>query len=304
MKDLLEQNKLILMEAAIVERLRRSSGIELHPTLVHAPLVYDDSGRGELEQIYQSYIDVARDANKPILLCSPTWRTNHERVVESGIDRNINVDAVQFLHEIRDKKGVHKSSIKIGGLIGCKQDCYKPEQGLSQQEAEVFHAWQITELVKAKIDFLIAETLPNVQEAIGIANVMARTGLPYIISFVINRNAQVLDGTPLLNAMEELDGSVNNKPLGFMVNCAYPTFLTPALAFSNKETFSRLIGYLANASALDHSALDNSNELHAEDITLWGDEMLKLNRKYGIKILGGCCGTDVGHLRYLVKNNN
>ena len=28
-------------------------------------------------------------------------------------------------------------------------------------------------------------------------------------------------------------------------------------------------------------------------------EMLALNRRFGVKILGGCCGTGVDHLRYL-----
>ncbi|MHC4243586.1 MAG: homocysteine S-methyltransferase family protein, partial [Planctomycetota bacterium] len=38
-----------------------------------------------------------------------------------------------------------------------------------------------------------------------------------------------------------------------------------------------------------------------EDVADWGDEMLKLNRKYGMKILGGCCGTGVTHLKYLAE---
>jgi methionine synthase I (cobalamin-dependent) len=32
----------------------------------------------------------------------------------------------------------------------------------------------------------------------------------------------------------------------------------------------------------------------------WVAEMLKLNRHYGVKILGGCCGTDDSYLRDLV----
>jgi methionine synthase I (cobalamin-dependent) len=32
--------------------------------------------------------------------------------------------------------------------------------------------------------------------------------------------------------------------------------------------------------------------------------MIALNKKYGVKILGGCCGTNVEHLRYIVRNIN
>ena len=45
MKTLLENHDLILMEAAIVERLRRAGRVALHPNIVHAGLIYDDQGK-------------------------------------------------------------------------------------------------------------------------------------------------------------------------------------------------------------------------------------------------------------------
>jgi methionine synthase I (cobalamin-dependent) len=61
-----------------------------------------------------------------------------------------------------------------------------------------------------------------------------------------------------------------------------------------------LLGYQANSSALSHSELEGSAELQIEEITEWAEEMSKLNRERGVKILGGCCGTDDKHLRYLI----
>lgn len=80
MQQLLENNKLILMEAAIVEQLRRDSRITLHPDLVHAPLIYNKRGKQALNELYQSYIKVASSKNLPFLMCTPTWRANYERV--------------------------------------------------------------------------------------------------------------------------------------------------------------------------------------------------------------------------------
>ena len=82
-----------------------------------------------------------------------------------------------------------------------------------------------------------------------------------------------------------------------MVNCAHPSFLCAAT--QPPRLFERLIGFQANASALDHCELDNASQLQEDDLTSWGDEMLALNRRFGVKILGGCCGTGVDHLRYL-----
>ena len=73
MKELLKTNRLILMECAVVERLRRAGVVPLHPSLVNAPLIYDEAGRTALREIYQEYIDIARTADVPLLLCTPTW---------------------------------------------------------------------------------------------------------------------------------------------------------------------------------------------------------------------------------------
>ena len=59
MQQILNDHKLVLMEAAIVELLRRSGEVELHPRLVNAPLIYEATGREALRRIYQSYIDIA-----------------------------------------------------------------------------------------------------------------------------------------------------------------------------------------------------------------------------------------------------
>lgn len=299
MKKLLESNSLILMEAAIVESLRRSDHINLHPVLVNAPLIYDQAGRDALSHLYQKYIDIARLSKKPFLMCTPTWRASQSRVIETKVNPSINIDAVHFLQGIRDSQSTDRENIKIGGLIGCKNDCYRPEESLSASEAEEFHGWQLEQLKQGGADFLIAETLPAIEEAIGIARAMEVTGLPYFMSFVISRDGRVLDGTDLHTAIKTIDKNTRHKPLGFMVNCAYPSFL--CAASQPPELFNRLIGYLANASSLDHCDLDGAEELLMESVSEWGDFMLGLNRAHGVKVLGGCCGTNEEHLNYLVN---
>ncbi|MCP4024643.1 MAG: homocysteine S-methyltransferase family protein [Desulfobacteraceae bacterium] len=298
LKNILETHPLILAEAAIIEQLRRSETISLHPTLVNAPLIYEEATKKVLAGILQGYIDIAAMANLPFLMCSPTWRTNPERITACKARQSINTDAVQFMIALRDSQESHRENILIGGLMGCKNDCYKPDEGLSSVESEQFHTWQIDQLAGAGVDYLMAATLPNVKEATGIAKTMERTGIPYILSFVIGRDGCVLDGTKLYDAIEMIDNATGQQPVGFTVNCAYPTFLCahkqpPAL-------FKRLIGYQANASALDHSELDGTDLLKAEPVSDWGDAMVELNREYGVRILGGCCGTGSEHLQYIV----
>jgi S-methylmethionine-dependent homocysteine/selenocysteine methylase len=292
------QNKFILAEGSVNEIIRRSE-IKLHPTLANAPLIYEEQ-KVVLADIYKSYIQIAERAGLPIFLTTPTWRTNAERVKVSEVRSSINVDACHFMQTIRNEFPNFLKQIKIGGLFGCKNDCYTPDESLSAKEAQEFHTWQINELVKGGVDFLICETIPALSEALGIARAAAQTNTPYIISFVISRQGKILDGTTLAEAIQTIDSSVSKPPIGYAVNCAHPSFLLPEK--QDKSIFNRLIAFNANSSSLDHCDLENADCLHVDNIQEWGDQMLELNKKWGVKVLGGCCGSGVEHIEYLVKN--
>lgn len=297
MKEIITANNLILMEAAVIERLRRTDKVNLHSALVNAPLIYENHGKVALTSIYNSYIDIGQNCNTPVFLCTPTWRANRQRIMDSGINPAINIDAVKYLNELRDSRNDFSDKIKLGGLIGCKNDCYMPEEGLSANESEEFHAWQVEQLVSGGVDFLLAETLPNVDEALGIARAMEKSEIPYFISFVISKDGKVLDGSSLTEAIKLVDNGTTHNPIGFMGNCAHPSFLNADQ--QPLEVLSRLIGFNANASSLDHCDLDGTQDLKVDGLADWGNQMLHLNNQYGVKILGGCCGTGVEHLKYI-----
>jgi homocysteine S-methyltransferase len=299
-QKILNDRDFILMEAAVIESLKRSENVRLHPRLENALLIYEKTGRKALSRLYQDFIGVARTADVPIMICTPTWRANLERISISHIPDDVNGDAVKFLTYLKKKWGAWAENILIGGLVGCKNDCYKPGEGLSKNGAKAFHTRQSNRLAKAGVDFFLGATLPGVPEATGMALAMMETHIPYIISFVINREGKILDGCSLERAFQEIDAVCDNPPVGYMINCAYPSFFNADK--QSPSVLSRLIGYQANASSLDHSLLDDSATLHADDISEWGNLMIALNKKYGVKILGGCCGTSVEHLKYIVRN--
>lgn len=199
----LDDHNLILMEAAVIESLRRSGKIVLHPHLENALLLYGEPGRTSLKTLYQRYIGVAHDHDVPMIICTPTWRANEQRLSNANLSENVNSDAVKFLKEIRETWGTWSSNIFIGGLVGCKNDSYKPHEGLSTDEAKTFHSWQINQLAGTGVDFLLGITLPALPEAQGIALAMSETRLPYIISFVINKESNILDGTSLERSFQE-----------------------------------------------------------------------------------------------------
>lgn len=297
---MLEQNRVTLMEGSICELLRRDPSITLHDTLVNAPLIYNDKSRAFLSSLYEQYITVARGAKLPFTMVTPTWRCNRERVEHSEQPNEINRDAATFMKEIIT--GNSDVPVRLGGMIGCKNDCYLPEQALSTAEAKEFSQWQIDELVLGGVDYLVAETLPELNEAIGIAQAMSETELPYYISFVVGTTGTLLDGHSLSDAIECLDQSVLRQPEGYLLNCSYPTFLrdiTPT-----EELKERLHGLMANGSSLSHAELESAENLEQEPIAHWVQDMLWAKEHFDLTMLGGCCGTSPLHLQQLANTIN
>jgi homocysteine S-methyltransferase len=56
---------------------------------------------------------------------------------------------------------------------------------------------------------------------------------------------------------------------------------------------------LANAAALSPEDLNDSTTLVQEDPWNFGRSVAQLHRDLGLKILGGCCGTDQRHISSL-----
>lgn len=122
---------------------------------------------------------------------------------------------------------------------------------------------------------------------------------PYLVSFVINPQGRVLDGTKLADAIDTIDRAASRRPpLGYMVNCAYPSFLD--MATLPQAVRDRLWGYQANASSKTPTALNGSRTRQMDDIGDWAKRMAALHRQWGVKILGGCCGTGHEHLQRMV----
>ena len=297
MLSLFSEHPFILSEAAICERLRGNDAITLHPTLFNTPLIYDESAAKLLASITHQYIDIAREFAVPIIIAAATWRLDAERVAAADVPPTINRDAVEFVKKIKADSGYEL--VYLAGLMATKNDCYDPAAALSVLEAEQFHAAQAQQLASTGLDFLLAQTMPAVTEAEGMARAMIASGLPAVISFCINRDGRVLDGTPLDEAIDLLDDRLEGAPLGYAVNCSHPDFIKAEQM--NPHALSRLIGIWANASAREHSELELSEETVADDLDTWADAMVTLHKTHGVKILGGCCGTTDQHLRAICE---
>jgi homocysteine S-methyltransferase len=292
----------ILAEGSVIERLRRDPTIELDPHVLHSGFLYRAPADAALGRIYREYLDIGKEAGLPMVLLTPTWRANSERLALAGLaGRDVNGDAVRFLDRIRIEYGDYAERVFIGGLIGTRGDAYLPAEALPEEEAARFHRRQLEALARGGAEFLIAETVPAACEARGMARAMAEIGSPYAISFLIDRTARLLDGTPLDSIIRHLDETGNPPPAGYMVNCVHHSVLRAALDHIAPDAVPRLIGLQANTSAKAPEELEGLDQLETEAPEIFAEALASLHRNFGLRILGGCCGTDDRHIRALAR---
>jgi homocysteine S-methyltransferase len=303
--EFLERFPCILGEGAVIERLRRNSGLELDPYLANSAFVYEEPKRAALETICRQYLDIGRDTGLPLLMSTPTWRASRERIDAAGYaGTDVNGDNVSCLEALRRSYGEYAGKVVICGLMSCRGDAYAPAEALAVNEALKFHAWQAGKLADAGVDFLLAATLPALSEATGIALAMAATGMPYIVSFVVRPAGILLDGTRLKDAVDAIDSLATPRPLAYLINCTHASFARAALTHETNSSplvRQRIIGLLANTAPLSPEDLNDSTTLVEEDPHRFGRALADLHREMGLKILGGCCGTDDRHIRALAE---
>lgn len=301
LKTCLEINKNILMEGALGERLKREYGLVFDENLAMAKLIYEPDGALALSDLWNEYIEIARQYKLPFIATTPTRRVNKDRILKSNCKENVIVDNVAFLRNIQRESQIE---MYVGGLMGCKGDAYTGEGRLSEEEAFAFHKWTVAQFAKAEVDFLYAGIMPALSEAAGLARAIDESKIPYIISFTIQQDGKLIDGTTIADAIAYIDADTTNKPLCYMTNCVHPAIVYRALTHSFNDTKvvkERFKGIQANTSPLPYSELDGSLDLKCSEPQEFSDEMIKLSTIGSFQIWGGCCGTDNRHMEAVAR---
>lgn len=297
----------LITDGGIETRILYETDIKLPPEIEVAGLIDDPAGKSALYNIYKSYLDVGKKFDLPILIGTPTFRANLARIQKAGFEPNelfrINQGWVKLQEDLRKEYGEYAKKIFIGGVIGPKNDAYKPQEALSSQEAYIYHLDQVNIFANSDVDFLFAPTFPAITEALGVAQAMATSKLPYVISFIIDAAGKLLDGTLLANAIAMMDDQINPPPAFYSLSCIHPTICDQAMQnpANQKLVGNRLLEIKANASAKSPEELVQLKQLATEDAQKYAEEMLQLKEKYGFKILGGCCGTNAQHIYQIAK---
>ncbi len=270
-------------------------GVDL-PDFAAFPLVDDDGGRELLRKYYAEYIGIAARAGAALQLETPTWRASSDwgdRLGYSAAElRRVNRDAVTLLDHLRGDAGIE--SFLVSGNLGPRGDGYVAGEAVDPDAAETYHAPQIDAFAEAEVDLITVLTLTGIGEAVGIVRAARSAALPVAVSFTVEQDGRLPDGTPLVTAIADVDAE--GGPDYYMVNCAHPTHIASGLTDPG-EWRSRIIGIRANASTRSHAELDEATELDEGDPAELATAQDALRPHLpNLTLVGGCCGTDARHI--------
>ena len=286
-----------LTDGGIETDLIYRRGIDI-PEFASFVLHDDADAEPVVRDYFLDYLRTAAATGHGLVLETLTWRASSDWGEALGYDtprlRDVNERAAAFLLDLRAQDA--DTTVVVSGCIGPRGDAYSDLGSMDGDAAAEYHGVQISVLAAAGVDLVSALTLTNVAEAVGVARAARECSIPSVISFTVETDGALPDGTSLAAAIAAVDVATDNAPAYYMVNCAHPDHFTDVLA-GNEPSLGRVRGVRANASRKSHAELDVSETLDDGDPTEFGAQLAALHhRQPQINVLGGCCGTDHRHI--------
>ncbi len=291
---------LTLTDAGLETEMIFLRGLEL-PHFASHTLLGSDGGRAALADYFRGFLGLAARLRVPLVLSAPTWRAGAAWAGALGVDkaavRKANLEAVAFTRACVAEAG---GDAAVEGSVGPAGDAYDGGRRLGVNEAEAVHAEQAGWLAEAGVDLVTGLTFGQADEAAGFARAAVGAGLPVAVGFTVETDGRLPGGQTLAAAVEAVDEATGGAPRSYLVNCAHPSHVEPAL--TDGAWRRRLGGVRFNASRCSHAELDEAETLDDGDPA----ELARLavamaERVPTLSVFGGCCGTDLRHVTAMAE---
>lgn len=296
MKRLLphETDQRFLVFAATGTDLIFNRGVEL-PSFASFPLVENPKTQPVIVDQMRDLMNVAAEVGLGCILDTLTWMANRDRAVSLGYDADrlaaLNRKAVALMCDLREE--ATRNDVLVALCIGPSRDAYAKLEPMTVEAARAYHAIQIGSVADAEIDLVNAYTFNQPEEAAGAVLAAKDCGMPIAVSFVVETDGCLDNGTGLEEAIDRVDALTDGAAAYFMVNCAHPDHFSHVLT-----GHPRLKGIAVNASRCSHAELDDATELDDGDPQELGEQVARLVRMHpNLSVVGGCCGSDFRHMR-------
>lgn len=305
-KKAFQQKRFFFYDGPMETRIEYGTGIELDPEMSIFQMMNSKEDRFVLAKFYRADIEAVKPFNVPIILNAPTFRASAEHFKrlempdEEEYAYAVNQACIKYVKTIRHEYPDYLENIFITAPIGPKFAGFTPDLSHDLAAEIAYHQVQINTVAQLGVDLISIAAMPGEVECMGAAIAASQTDCEYTVGFVIDKDGNLLDGTPISRMIGEIDRMTKRKPLGYIIACTHPSVAMEALK-SEKPDYLRIIGIKANGSCKSPKELLKLNSAACDSPDAFADSIVKLGKPRGFKLYGGCCGTDSTHLEALVK---
>ncbi len=257
-----------------------------------------------IQSIHESFLAVGSDV---VETC--TFQSTPHRLREWGLEdktRELNVKAAQLARAACDKYSTPERPRFVAGSIGptgmLPSSSDPTLSNITFEALAETYYWQAKYLVEGGVDVLLIETAQDILEMkaaiTGFERLFAELGyrIPIQAQVTLDTSGRMLLGTDIASSLTTLE-SMNVDVIG--LNCS-----------TGPEHMREPIRYLSEHSSIPLSVIPNAGlplntgtgeaiyPLEPEPMAVMLGEFV---RDFGVRIVGGCCGTSPEHLAAIVK---
>jgi homocysteine S-methyltransferase len=222
-----------------------------------------------------------------MIATAASYQASFDGFADSGISRNDTVRllrrSVELAKTARDEVGVagRRVAASVGPYGAALADGseYRGRYGLSVAQLQDWHGPRLEVLADAGADVLALETIPDVDEAEALVNLVQSLGVPAWLSYTID-GTRTRAGQPLADAFAVAVGVPEIVAVG--VNCCAPDDVLPAIGQA-RETGKPVIVYPNSGERWDSArrAWVGPSRFSARLAVQWAAA--------GARVIGGCC---------------
>ncbi|WP_080875771.1 homocysteine S-methyltransferase [Oceanobacillus timonensis] len=297
-EPLLQQFDTLILDGALATELEKL-GCNLDDPLWSARVLLDEPEK--IRKVHHTYFEAGAD-----IAITASYQASIEGFKKRGLSEEESKALIRKTVELaqqartdfwQEKMTTDRPYPFIAGSVGpygaylADGSEYVGNYGVRDQVLYDFHKPRIDALVEAGADLLAVETIPSLQEAEIICELLqAYPEVPAWITFTLKDAAHISEGTSLKECAEVLNGYDQVVAIG--VNCVTTEFVSDAVKILKGNTKKPVIIYPNSGEDYDPKTKTWHGKNHVQVTKAAADWA-----KSGAAIIGGCCRTGPADIR-------
>ena len=244
--------------------------------------------RDILKELQQSYINAGSR-----VLYAPTFGANRMNLSLHHLEEHIKEMNDALVSLARESA---KDMAFVAGDITTTGKMMEPAGDLTYETAFEVYKEQISYLSQAGVDFIIAETMINIEETLAAVDAASQVcDLPVLCSMTVEADGSIFSGGNAVDAALALE-SAGASAVG--INCSVGPDQLVSVVRNIKEAVS--IPVIAKPNAGMPVIDDKGNAVYSMGAAEFAKHM-KVLVENGASIIGGCCGTTPEYIKAVAE---